>query len=267
MQSGLVSRCGVIVREDRAGDKKLVAYVQPKKDYNQASLFQIIAKAVPDYMVPNAIVEMQQWPVTSNGKLDRKALPAPSFTAHSTGKPLQSTTEHKLAGIFSQVLELPLDSFDATSNFFALGGDSLSAVQLLLLIQQEWHRNPGLGSLFSHPSIAELAALIDAEEVRFDNGLAPIIQLASGNRTQAPLFVIHPAGGISWGYRHLAHAMAAHAKTSSGVMPPAMYGDEMTACLMLSNRLGEKPPEISDPRPISTPLEWNSLTGMTLFAK
>lgn len=229
LQSAMASRCGVMVREDRAGDKKIVAYVQPTNTFHSEQLLQFIGKALPDYMVPSAVVALQDWPVTSNGKLDRKALPAPNFQAHSSGVPLSSPTEHRLAELFAQLLEQPAASLDAASNFFQLGGDSLSAVDLLLRIQQEWHRNPGLGSLFSHPSIAELAALIDQEEVTFDSGLAPVIQLASGHPSQAPLFVIHPAGGISWGYRHLAHALAAqttaaNAHEGPAVNAPALYG-------------------------------------------
>lgn len=222
--SGMIERGGVIVREDRAGDKKLVAYVQPGQGYDPHALRQHIASHVPDYMVPSAIVELHDWPVTSNGKLDRRALPAPRFDTVA-GRPLHTATERTLANLFAELLQQPVGRIDADSDFFSLGGDSLSAVQLLLRIQEEWQRNPGLGSLFAHPAIGALAALIDDEKVSFDSGLAPVIQLASADASQAPLFVIHPAGGICWGYRHLARALALSpqgARSVYGLQSPAL---------------------------------------------
>ncbi|THU05492.1 amino acid adenylation domain-containing protein [Lampropedia puyangensis] len=233
--SGMICRGNVIVREDRVGDKKLVAYVQASEVLDHAQLKRFIASQVPDYMVPAAIVQMHDWPVTSNGKLDRKALPAPDFGS-SNGRAVQTATEQKLAALFAQLLEVPLEKIDADSDFFSLGGDSLGAVQLLLLVQEQWQRNPGLGALFAQPSISGLAALIDDEKVSFDSGLAPVIQLASAAAMadgsailsdHAPLFVIHPAGGISWGYRHLARAIS-HPKDvdfmSEHSVPRAVYG-------------------------------------------
>ncbi|RMX07849.1 amino acid adenylation domain-containing protein [Corticibacter populi] len=227
--SGMTIQASVIVREDRAGDKKLVAYVQPRRGeaFDAAALRQHIAASVPDYMVPSAIVAMAHWPVTSNGKLDRKALPAPQF-ASAAGRPLHTATEQRLAALFADVLELNVAGIDADSDFFSLGGDSLSAVQLLAAVQQEWQRNPGLGALFASPSVGALAALIDDEKVRFDSGLAPLIELAhapTGNA--APLFVIHPAGGICWGYRHLARAISRPHEQNfmpPGATPRSVFG-------------------------------------------
>lgn len=203
-----VVRAEVIVREDREGDRRLVAYVQPRDGYDAHALRAHVAARVPDYMVPAAFVELQDWPVTSNGKLDRRALPAPVLAA-SSAVPLATPTEEALAAIFREVLALPADlAVGGDADFFGLGGDSLSAVQLLLRVQEQWRRDPGLGALFESPTVAALAAAIDSEQVRFDSGLKPLIQLAAGDPQQAPLFVIHPAGGIAWGYRHLARVIA-----------------------------------------------------------
>ncbi|RYF79553.1 MAG: amino acid adenylation domain-containing protein [Comamonadaceae bacterium] len=209
-----VLRAEVIVREDRAGDRRLVAYVQPlaaQEGCDAHALRAHVAARVPDYMVPAAFVCLAEWPVTSNGKLDRRALPAPALAASSSvlAAPLATPTEAALAAIFRELLALPDDTaVGGDADFFGLGGDSLSAVQLLLRVQEQWRRDPGLGALFESPTIAALAAAIDSEQVRFDSGLKPLIQLAAGDPKQAPLFVIHPAGGIAWGYRHLARVIA-----------------------------------------------------------
>ena len=221
-----VTRAEVLLRED-SGDARLVAYVQPAPDtpWDEAALHQQLSARLPDYMVPTACVPLQSWPVTANGKLDRKALPAPVFSANVSGRALRTPTETALAGLFAELLHLPATPpLGADADFFSLGGDSLSAVQLLLLIEERWHRNPGLGALFEAPTIAALASAIDSETVRFDSGLKPVIQLAAGDPAQPPLFLIHPAGGIAWGYRALARALANASPSRSvwGLQSPAL---------------------------------------------
>ncbi|WP_312710076.1 thioesterase domain-containing protein, partial [Stenotrophomonas sp.] len=146
-----------------------------------------------------------QWPVTANGKLDRAALPAPAGP-DSHGCPSRTSTEHALVALFAQVLrhDAPI-GIDA--DFFALGGDSLSAVHLLLAIQARWRCDLGLGAVFATPTVAGLAARIDAPPQTADHGLAPLIRLATGTDARAPLFVVHPAGGIAWNYRDLARSL------------------------------------------------------------
>ncbi|MDO4724857.1 MAG: amino acid adenylation domain-containing protein [Comamonadaceae bacterium] len=261
LRSGMIERASAIVHTDERGEKKLVAYVQPKAGHSPldaAALLRSVASQLPDYMVPAAIVALQHWPVTANGKLDRRALPAPDFGRPGQGaapQPLQTATQRQLAQIFAEILQQPLAHIGADSDFFSLGGDSLSAVQLLLAVQQHWQRNPGLGGVFAQPSVQALAALIDDERVSFDDGLAPLIALATPSAAEAtetaaaaaaatataprqaqpsgslggdaaPLFVIHPAGGIGWGYRHLARALA-HPQRTPGMpaqaLPRAVY--------------------------------------------
>ena len=225
--TGLVARAEVMLREDAAGRQRLVAYAQPVTAGAPLAdaLRQRLAARLPDYMVPAAFVELAQWPVTANGKLDRQALPAPRFGDATSGPAPQTATERALAALFADVLQLPADTVvGADADFFSLGGDSLSAVQLLLRIEEGWHRNPGLGSLFEAPTVAALAASLDSETVRFDSGLKPLLQLAAGDPALPPLFLVHPAGGIAWGYRLLARAIAqvAPARSVWGLQSPAL---------------------------------------------
>ena len=118
-----------------------------------------LATRVPDYMVPSAIVGVDHWPVTANGKLDRNALPKPpqrevaGFAAHAVG------TGAGVAVRTGAWREAPV-AVDA--DFFSLGGDSLSAVHLLLAIEQRWRCDLGLGALFAQPTVAALAVRIAA---------------------------------------------------------------------------------------------------------
>ena len=208
-----MDRVAVLLR-----DSMLVAYVSGTA-VDPAALRQHAVQYLPDYMVPSAFVGVDHWPVTTNGKLDRDALPAPPMQAVA-GRAPATESEQVMARLFAQVLALPAP-VDADADFFALGGDSLSAVRLLLEIQQHWAQDPGLGSVFEHPTVAALAARLDAPMQETDHGLGPLITLAQGEAGRAPLFVIHPAGGIAWNYRELANALRP-ARTVFGLQSPVL---------------------------------------------
>ena len=217
--SGLASQAAVIVREDRAGDRRLVGYLQPTTGFDAATLRTFVAAHVPDYMVPTAFVALGDWPVTANGKLDRDALPAPAFAAGAFVAP-RTPTETVLAALFADALGI--ERVGADADFFALGGDSLLAVHLLLAIQQRFGRDPGLGAVFATPTVEGLAAALDAGEgMAPDHGLAPLIALGRGDPAHDPLFVVHPAGGIAWCYRELARALTP-ARSVFGLQSPAL---------------------------------------------
>lgn len=217
--SGLVRETVVVAREDRPGERRLAAYVVPGAAYDLAVLKARLGARLPDYMVPGVIVALDALPVTANGKLDRKALPAPAFET-AAGRAAETPTERTLAALYADALGRA-EPVSADDDFFTLGGDSLLAVHLLILVREAFGRDPGLGALFDHPRVAELAALIDAEGQDIDNGLGPLIRLAEGDPSLPPLFLIHPAGGLAWGYRTLARSLSLR-RTVWGVQSPAL---------------------------------------------
>lgn len=221
MASGLVRQAGIVAREDR-GTKRIVAYVVPEPGADLAILKARVAAKVPDYMVPAAFVALDALPVNANGKLDRAALPAPDFAGTGQRAP-QTPTEQRLAALFADQLQLatPLAADD---DFFALGGDSLAAVALLLRVREAFGRDPGLGALFAQPSVEGFARLIDAEGEGEDSGLDPLITLVNGDPALPPLFTIHPAGGISWCYGRLARTLEPR-RTVYGLQAPALAPD------------------------------------------
>ncbi|WP_328497922.1 amino acid adenylation domain-containing protein [Streptomyces sp. NBC_00414] len=158
-----VLRAAVIVREDRPGTKHLVAYVVPAAGgVAPEELMEHLAARLPEYMLPQALVDMAELPLTSSGKLDRRALPVPSFGT-GTGRAPASAYEELLCGLFAEVLALP--SVGPDDNFFALGGDSLTAFRLGSQLQRTAGRKLPLRVIFESPTPCRLAAYLAEQEV------------------------------------------------------------------------------------------------------
>ncbi|BDU21544.1 hypothetical protein DYGSA30_30010 [Dyella sp. GSA-30] len=155
----------VMARADGGAEKRLVAYLITKDAAPSDLALQLrhyVSTRLPDYMVPSAFVVLDVFPLTPNGKIDRKALPAPDDAALAKQDyvPPQSETEHALAAIWQSLLHV--DQVGRFDRFFALGGHSLLAMRLLGRIVQTFGVELPLSKLFAHPSLAEMAALIAA---------------------------------------------------------------------------------------------------------
>ncbi|MCW3816571.1 amino acid adenylation domain-containing protein, partial [Micromonospora sp. DR5-3] len=154
-----VGQCVVLAREDQPGVKRLVAYAVPAagRQVDAAVLREHVAGRLPEYMVPAAVVALDGLPVTTNGKLDRAALPAPDFAGVSgDGRAPSTPREELLAGLVAEVLGLPRVSVD--DSFFDLGGDSIVSIQLVSRARQA-----GLEltprEVFTHKTVAALATV------------------------------------------------------------------------------------------------------------
>ncbi|MEH2001258.1 MAG: amino acid adenylation domain-containing protein [Nostoc sp.] len=149
----------VVIREDELDDKRLVAYVVPKvkQSSTAAELRQFLANQLPSYMVPNTFVMLESLPLTSNGKVDRRALPKPELDSKLLEKFVAPRTpiEEMLAQIWAQVLKV--EQVGIYDNFFELGGHSLLATQLLSRIRTSLKVELPLRSLFAAATLAELA--------------------------------------------------------------------------------------------------------------
>ncbi|MER5772660.1 condensation domain-containing protein, partial [Streptomyces sp. NPDC001985] len=164
-----VGQAAVVVREDRPGDRRLVAYVVPAGDTQDggpdaSALREFTGDRLPDHLVPAAVVVLDALPVTVNGKLDRAALPAPDFEALSGGREPGTATEHSMAGLFAEILGL--DRVGADASWFDLGGDSLLAMRLVSRIRSELAAEVSIRDLFTAPTVAGVARLIDGTETR-----------------------------------------------------------------------------------------------------
>ncbi|HET8707283.1 MAG TPA: amino acid adenylation domain-containing protein, partial [Pseudomonadales bacterium] len=149
----------VIAREDGGNDKRLVAYVVPNTGVllDVSNIRNQIARQLSEYMVPSAIILLDALPVTANGKLDRKALPAPDRSALAVNyyEPPQGEVEHFISTVWQETLNV--EKVGRHDNFFRLGGHSLTALQLLARLRERGGFELTLRDVFSAPTLAELA--------------------------------------------------------------------------------------------------------------
>ncbi|WP_062900145.1 amino acid adenylation domain-containing protein [Mycobacterium avium] len=198
-----IKQAAVIAREDRPGDKRLVGYVTESVTgaADPADIRARLGQRLPAYMVPAAVVVLDALPLTVNGKLNARALPAPEYIEREKYCAPATPTEEAVAGIYAQVLGLERVGVD--DSFFDLGGDSLSAMRVIAAINKTLDAGLAVRTLFHAPSVRGLCRQLGqgANEVENQVEIVPVEFLKEG--TGAPLFCIHPASGLSWPYHAL----------------------------------------------------------------
>jgi len=204
-----VDLCIVIVREDTPGEKRLAGYVvaKPGISIDPAEVREYLRTKLPEYMVPAAILVLDRFPLTPNGKVDRKALPAParSNAAAGTASAMsRDSLDLQLIKLWEKVLNVrPIGLHD---NFFDLGGNSLGAVRLFSEMRKLFGRSFSLSVLFQAPTVEKLADMIrkDGWSPRW-NSLVPI----QPGGSKPPFFCVHGGGGNVLIYRELARHLGA----------------------------------------------------------
>jgi amino acid adenylation domain-containing protein len=196
-----VKAAAVVVREFQAG-KRLIAYVIPRSPGQQPA--EIIARIrgfgrerLPRYMCPSEFVLLDAFPMSANGKLNRASLPlSPPQGTTNDGEAMASTNEieRRLLEIFERILRVrPVGLQD---NFFDRGGDSLMAMQLLVLLEEAFDKALPLVSLFEHPTVAELSVLF-GDWKRKESPDPVLVEMRSGGSEMPLFFVPGGLGGMA----------------------------------------------------------------------
>ncbi len=233
----------VMAREDQPGEKYLVAYVVPHEDQllTTSEMRSFLREKLPEYMVPSAFILLDGLPLTANGKVDRRALPAPEMGGGDRGAAFvapRNELEHQLVEIWEEVLNVkPIGIQD---NFFELGGHSLSAVRMWNLIGKKFGKALPLSRLLSAPTIEQFAAILAPEkQLQEDKPEASTIArhdclvLLKTGGSKPPIFFIHDGDGEILLYRGLAHCLDPEVP-AYGIQP---YGDDQ--CPILHTRISD----------------------------
>lgn len=194
----------VISREEAEGDKQLVAYIVARGESQASSgeLLSYLQLSLPKYMLPNAFLVLEEIPLTPNGKLNRKALPALEAARVIEGLTYlapRDAVELQLVQIWERLLGV--NRVGIRDSFFDLGGYSLLGVRLMARIKEQFGRHLPLGLLLQNPTIERLASLLrQATGALERSALVPINPAGS----RLPFFCVHPVGGNVLCYRELA---------------------------------------------------------------
>jgi amino acid adenylation domain-containing protein len=158
-----IGQAAVIAREDRRGQKQLAAYVVSREGAELiiADLRRYLSTILPEYMIPSAFVQLQVMPLTVNGKLDKRSLPAPQSSPRNCRQP-RTWQEQVLVDLFAGVLDLKQVGID--DNFFDIGGHSLLATRLISRVRAVLDIELTIPTVFSAPTVAELAKCLDQAE-------------------------------------------------------------------------------------------------------
>ncbi|CCH30551.1 non-ribosomal peptide synthetase [Actinosynnema sp. NPDC047251] len=167
-----------VVREDEGEDRKLVAYLVTDQEGTAvpAGLREKLVEVLPEYMVPSALVVLEELPLTTQGKLDRKALPAPDYAGQTRGRGPRNPVEEILCGVFADVLQLPQVGID--DDFFTLGGHSLLATKVISRARAALGVELPIRALFEARTVAGVAEqVVGASDAR-----PPLVPAVRGER-------------------------------------------------------------------------------------
>ena len=199
-----VKQAVAVVRDETSGDRRLVAYVvRDTTEPGEDDLRTSVGRVLPGHMVPSAFVFLPALPLTLNGKVDRKALPAPAERpVHCGYLAPEGAAEQAIATVWLELLAR--ERIGRHDDFFAIGGHSLLAAQMLERLRREYGLRPMLKDLFEAPTIAALAARLSRPSQTVP---AHAIVMRPG---QQKLFLVHPIGGGIAAYRPLVQALPDH---------------------------------------------------------
>jgi amino acid adenylation domain-containing protein len=169
----------VLRRQDPRGEPRLVAYIttHASKPVDMHRLRRALVEILPTYMVPAAVVVLEQFPLTTSGKLDRRALPAPDAFSTAPFRAPQTRTEATLAAIWAETLHV--DKVGTDDPFLELGGNSLHAAKIMSRVREKLKISLPLRAIFDAPTVAQLARLIEAKtlENRDSRSAPPLVAL------------------------------------------------------------------------------------------
>jgi thioesterase domain-containing protein/acyl carrier protein len=249
-----VAQAAVMLREDRPGDRRLVAYVVPRQTdapameelfgFNEdrpqqerangnthhaepllSELREHLRATLPDYMIPAAIVPLDSFPLSSNGKLNKQALPAPEWSSETYRAP-RTAHQKQLCDIFAELLGAERIGLD--DDFFEMGGHSLLAMRLRTVIYDRFKIDLPLSTLLRQPTVAALAELAEQEAVPLAATSSSLVVEIQPRGARTPFFWFHATGGHVFAYSDLARDLGTN-QPFYGFQSPVPHSSEESA--------------------------------------
>ncbi|HCL83770.1 MAG TPA: hypothetical protein DIC22_07340 [Chitinophagaceae bacterium] len=233
-----VQHAVVVAREDRASEKRLIAYLVPEGEFSRDDITAFLQSKLPSYMVPRVFIPLNRIPLTSNGKLDKKALPDPDLFTESLNRkirPAETDTQKMLAAIWTDALHLRQISMD--DNFFELGGHSLIAIRVMKMIEEKANKRLPITALFEAPTIEKLSRMLEQGE-KSDSWKSLVPIKPGGNKP--PLYIVHGSGLTVLIFHALATGLdpdqpvfGLQARGLNGIDEPFDNMEEIAACYVM----------------------------------
>ncbi|WP_212750713.1 non-ribosomal peptide synthetase [Pseudoalteromonas aurantia] len=205
-------------------DVQLVAYViaKPNTNLDQSVTLDALGQSLPANMIPRHLYILESFPLTANGKLDKKALPIPSVKENITEYiPASSELEHELVDIWATVLALDITEISIVEDFFSLGGSSLKAIKMVRLIESLIGVKLAADFVLRHSCIRDMASEIP----KSGSSTNVVVKLNTVAQSNATLVLFHPVGGGVYCYRELLSNLAIK-NSVLGVQHPEFAGEE-----------------------------------------
>ncbi len=175
LDSGMVDNTIIMVHNTESGRKQLIAYVIPGEGYNSDTLYTYLKSYLPNYMIPGRMIDLEVFPLTANGKIDRKALSEAGYSQEVSEQSVapRNDIETSIATIWEEVLEY--EGIDVRDNFFRIGGDSLLLVKLKHELEKIFDRAISIVDLFNYTTVEEQAKLfVEIDQLEEVSGINEI---------------------------------------------------------------------------------------------
>ncbi|UOY09328.1 amino acid adenylation domain-containing protein [Muricauda sp. SCSIO 64092] len=186
-----IKNCTVNVKEDTNGVNRLIAYVICEEELDRKLILDHLKTSLPDYMIPSIVMKIDELPLTSNGKVNKRALPDPELSELSSQPyaPPRNELEHELVQIWQDLLEI--ERVGILDNFFELGGHSIMAMRLVAQINKAFDKELSIANLFEFPTISLLSEVLFSENEIEESILVPL----NDGGAKTPIFCMPPASG------------------------------------------------------------------------
>ena len=218
----LVKNSAVVLIGDGESNKRLAAYVQPNGVFNSQAMTDFLKTHLPDYMIPALWMEIDHLPLNQNGKVDKSALPGFDAERKQAFAAPVREKEKALADIWREALGL--QKVGIRDNFFALGGHSLMAVQIMTKTEAKLGKKLPLSILFKYPTIESLVSFLEREDPVLDNSWRSLVPIkASGSKM--PVYIIHGSGLNVLNFNSIAMHVDAE-QPVFGLQAKGLNGDE-----------------------------------------